>query len=163
MAAPDEARAQLTSAINAWDFSVCFPGGYTGIKAVMVVPEFPYDVIDNMLQENHGQMTQPIISVGLEDDMDTFRTLGGKFSQTQIATRVGLAFIIMAWADQFMGGYDTAEKLIGQVQGCLFYNRISLAAYRHLRTHSVKTSLDERTQMWVGELVCEGDALLTIG
>ena len=129
----------------------------------MVVPEFPYDVVDNLQSESNGQMNQPIIAIGLEDDMDTFRTLGGWVSPTVKGTRVGLAFLITSWADQAMGGYETTEKLIGQVQGCLLYNRTSLAAYRQLRTHSVKTTYDERTQMWVGELIVEGFALLTVG
>ena len=171
MAAIDEAHAQLVAALKAWDFSPAFPGGYTGTKAVLLVPTYPYELIDNLLSETNGQMTQPVISVVNQHGRspETHRTFGEilagdptvPIGKTRYARRVRIVFQITSWADQIMGGHETAEKLGGQVQGCLFVNKSSLAAYKQLCVIHTQVNYDDHPQIWSMDVWVEGYSLIT--
>lgn len=171
MAAFDEARSQLVTAIASWDFSPAFPAGYTGAKAVLITIASPFDTIDNMLSEaSNGQMTQPVIAIALADGISAPRALGNHSvgiagsppaGQSEFSIRKGLLFTIEVWADQMLGGAETVEKIAGQVDGCVFYNTTRLAAYRHLRCASAKPSYDDAIQAWCCTLHVEGDAVLS--
>lgn len=156
----DEVRLQCATSLGAWDWTPAFPVAYTGPKQVTIVPEYNYEVIDNLLGETKGQMTQPIISIGIADSMDTFRSLGGWFTQTIKATRVGVAVCFIAWADQAMGGYETVEKLAGQLQAWAFVNRTSLTSFTNLRMSASKPSYDDNAQIWCYEVTIEGMTLV---
>ncbi len=164
MAAIDEARTQLMAAFAAWDWSPAYPSGYTDPKAPLVVPANPNDIIPNLVTFRRDQQTRAILSVALLDVDDTFRTLGdhlgpGAGQLQRFGTRVNLAFLCICWADQQAGGSDICQKLAGQVEGCVFYNRVRLAAYRHLRTHSGHEAFEDRSQLWRCDLVVMGDGV----
>lgn len=168
MALFDEARIQLRDAFSQWDFSSCFPtdATYTNPKGVVIVRGWPYDILDNILAETNGQMTQPIISIEIGHSMDTFRSLGGVMGGaapgfTRIGTRVNLSYIVGCWADEQLGGSDMTEALAGQVQGCCFYNRSRLAAFRNLKTTTSREAFEDRPQLWRVDITVEGDAVVS--
>lgn len=164
MGAIDESRSQLIQALADWDWSSCYPGGYTDPKAPIIVPANPNDIMANIVAYRRDQMTSAILSVHLIDLNDSFRTLGDHLGpgagQTQrYGTRVELAFLLGCWADQQAGGSDLCQKLAGQVEGCVFYNRVRLAAYRHLRARSGHEVFEDRPQLWHCDVVVTGDGI----
>lgn len=162
----DECYAQLSAALDAWDFSSIWPSGYTGVKSVVIAEQWPQDLIDNMLNEGVstpvGSMTQPIISIVTAHGTGSFRTLGGNYydpnnpGATLKAERFGQAFMISSWADQLLGGYDTCMRLAGQVAGCLLANRTSLPSYRQLKVASSDVAYEDKPGLWVYDQHVEG-------
>jgi len=167
MAIVDEIRTQVMDSLYAFDFSSAFPAGYAGAKAVTIVRGWPYDLIDNMLGETDGQMTRPIVSVVDVDVTDTYRSLGNvsdvgaPVGMTRRATRVDATFLVGCWADQLLGGADTAELLGGLVIGWAFLHQVSLTAYRQLRASASHGVLQDRPQLWRYDVSLTGHALLT--
>lgn len=165
MAAVDEAMTQLIGAFSAWDWSPAFPVGYAGTKAPVVVPDWPYDLLDNILAESDGQMPNPVIAVVAAVNQDRVRTFGdapfGSMSGTK-AMGVNLAFAVSAWADERMGAGTTVKKLMGQVQGCVLANRIALTAFRHLKCGGGTQAFEERPQMWRADLHVTGDGVNSV-
>lgn len=162
----DEIETQVLGALEAWDYRSVASSG------VVLADEWPYERTEDILGEGPDrQMTKPMITVVGAHSTDTFRGLGGQMSTagpppsggtTRYATRAGVALIVSCWADQKLGGYDTVKKLAGQVQGCLFYNRNRLSAYRHLRVKVGDPSFEERDGLWSWHLTVEGDAVVSI-
>lgn len=168
MAVFDECRIQLRDALAAWDYTSAFPDDptYTLPKGPTFVRGWPYDILDQILQETNGEMTQPIISMELSHSVDNFRSLGGYMSGagagiTRIATRTTVGFIVSSWADQRLGGPDMVEHLAGLIQQCAFYNRSRLPAYRNLRTTTSREAYEDRPQMWRIDVNVEGDAIVS--
>ena len=165
MGAPDEGETQLLGAFYLWDFSPAFPSGYGGTKAPILVSDSPFDLIDNILTENNGTMTQPVISVMPAVNTDKVRTFAdhpfGAGTGT-VAMGVDLSFIVSCWADEQMGGGPTVKKLMGQVQGCVLANRNSLTAFRHLLCRGGSELYEERPQMWRADLFVTGDGVNSV-
>jgi hypothetical protein len=167
MSVVQEITDQVLASLNTFDFSPAFPGGYTGSKSVLLVHAWPFDLIDNMLAETGGQMTRPIISVISVDARNYHRSLGNvstvnaPANRTRFATRVEGNFLVSCWADQFMGGGDTVEKLGGLVAGWAFLNQSSLPSYRQLRASASHESFEDRPQVWRYDSTLTGYAMLT--
>lgn len=167
MAAEDEAVSQLAAAFKAWDFYPAFGPGYSGAKAVLITDQYPFDVIDNMLQESGtGYMTRPIISIRAAPSRLESRTLGETFgpgagSTTRFGRRLWITFLVTAWADQTMGGNSTVESLAGQVQGCCFYNAFRLQAVKGLWAETSGNAFEERPQMWRYDLAVRSYAVVS--
>jgi hypothetical protein len=164
MAAVDEARAQLIAALAAWDYSSAYPNAYTDPKAPIIVPASPPDILANITTYRRDQQTSAILSVALLDISDTFRTLGdhlgpGAGQLQRYGTRVDLAFTVIAWADQQAGGPDLCQKLAGQVEGCVFYNRARLLSYRHLRSRGGHETYEDRPGLWTCDVTVIGDGV----
>ena len=157
--------AQLIGAFQAWNWSALWPSGYTGIKAPMIVDDWPFDLIDTMQNENDGVMTQPIISVVTAIDDDRVRSFGdhpfGGGTGT-VAMGVDLSFVVSCFADERMGAGPMVKKLMGQVQGCVLANRNSLTAYRRLLCKGGHSVYEERPQMWRADLTVSGDGLNSV-
>ncbi len=166
MGAPDEAESQLIGAFYLWDFSGAFPAGYVGTRAPLLVSDSPLDLIDHLLSENDGSMTQPVISVMGAVDDDKPRTFGdhpfGGGTGT-VAMGVDLSFVVSCWADERMGGGPTAKRLLGQVQGCVLANRNSLTAFRRLLCSGGRQAYEERPQMWRADLNVAGYGVNSVG
>ena len=159
MGAPDEALEQLMTALASWNYAAAFPVGYAGTKAPMLMDSWPYDLLDNILIEQDGVMTQPIVAVIAAMDNDRVRSFGDNQFAGGTGTKamgVDLAFVVSCWADERMGGGPTAMKLAGQVQGCVFGNRNTLAAFRRLTCKGGPLAYEERPQMWRAELTVTG-------
>ncbi len=161
----DEAEDQLLTALTAWDWTSVFAGG------VETMSDWPYDrLLDLNGQLADGKMTQPIISIVAAHSTDTFRAIGGHMTTSgaqpapgmvRFSARVGMAFMVCTWADERLGGYETVKKLAGQAQGCIFYNRNRLAAYRHLRMKTSDPAYQDRPGLWTYHLTVEGDAVVS--
>ena len=172
----DEARTQLLTAMYAWDFTPAFPAGYTpplGGDGVLIVPGWPFDLVDNMLRETPtGLMTMPIISVSTNYLFQWQRALGDGFNvtpsfpltsgtTTRKGVRMELTFLISVWVDAQLGGGEIAEQLAGQVVGCCFYNRMRLAAFRNLRAQHSRLTYVDRPQLWRFDIWLDGDAVVS--
>jgi len=166
MAIIDELRSAFMGVLETTDFSSAFPGGYSGAKGVLVIPGWPYDVIDNMQASTNGQMTKPIIAVVPIDTIEADRTLGDQFGPgaggtTQYAIRIEVPLLVGCWADQYVGGEDMTEKLAGIVLSTFFINRTVGAAFRHARATSTHQAYMDRPQLWRADVTVRGDALIT--
>jgi hypothetical protein len=160
----EEARAELIGALYNWDFSPAYPTGYAGTKAPVLVNASPEDIIQNFITYTKDQQTKAIISVELVDIMDTHRALGdhlgpGAGNLQRYGTRVDLTFNVECWADQQSGGSDLVQKLASQVEGCAFYNKVRLTAYRHLITRSGREAYEDRVQLWRCGVLVYGDGV----
>lgn len=164
MASIDEARSQLITALANWDWSSAYAPGYTGTKAPVIVPASPPDIIQNFVTYVRDQQTSAIVSVDLVDVLDMHRSLGDHYGPganglQRYGTRVDLVFNIEAWADQAAGGPDLVQKLAGQVEGCCFYNKVRLSAYRHLVTRSGREAYEDRASLWRCGVLVYGDGV----
>lgn len=164
MGAIDEARGQLMTALSNWDWSSAYPAPYTGTKAPVLVVASPADVMQNFTTYIRDQQTNAIVSVELVDIMDIHRSLGDHFGPgtgqlQRFGTRVDLVFNVECWADQQAGGSDLVQKLAGQVEGCAFYNKVRLPAYRHLITRSGREAYEDRPQLWRCGVLIYGDGI----
>jgi len=131
------------------------------IKAPLIVQGWPYDIIDNILSETAGLMTQPIISVVSAPTTEIFRTLGdhvgpGVGGKQRFGRRISVTFSCVCWADEQMGAGDMVEKLAGQLQGCVMANTKSLAAYRALAAEALSEAYRDRHSLWRYDLAVHG-------
>lgn len=164
MASIDESRDQLIAALAAWDYGPAYPVAYTGVKAPAIVTASPADLIDNFVTYTRDQGTSAIVSVELVDVLDTHRSLGDHFGPgagglQRYGTRVDLVYSIECWADQQAGGSDLVQKLAGQVEGCVFYNKVRLTSYRHLVTRSGREAYEDRASLWRCGILVYGDGV----
>lgn len=163
----DEARDQLLAWLNSLDFSTVFPSTYSGTKGAVVMNGWPFDLIDNMLQETNGTMTVPIVSLVLANASDDFRSLGGLLGAGSVpgtalyGTRVTGTYLLSAWADSNMGGSYVVEGIGGIIMGQAFVARERLTKLRHLHVTSSHEPYLERPQVWCLELMLECDTIVS--
>lgn len=172
----DEGRNQIINALYAWDFTPAFPAGYAppnGGDGVMIVPAWPADLLENLLQESpDGLMTMPVISVVTNYLYQWSRTLGDNFNvlpayplavgtTIRKGARYELTYLTTVWTDAQLGAGETAEKIAGQVVGCMFYNKNRLSAIRNIRSQHSRLTYVDRPQLWRFDIWVDGDVVAT--
>jgi hypothetical protein len=164
----DPVKELKESAIEQWDYSSCFPPGYSGIPGPIFVQAWPWQ-LDQQLEilSNNGQLTRPIISICLAPSHDLTRTFSDQYggpgiAVPTIARRGCLFFAISSWADQQLGGIEMCRSLASQVQGAMMYYRNRLTTVRHLKTVHSHDVFDDGAQLWQCALTVEGDSFVSI-
>jgi hypothetical protein len=163
------------NALGRWDYSSCFPEGYSGPIGPVVVDSFNWQHDDQLeVVTNAGQLSQPVIDIMLGPGRDgltrTFSDIYGQnmFGQALNTTlRLGkkyrIPFTIGCWVDQQLGGLPMARKLSSQVAGVFFYYRNRLTSIRHIDLiNGPHEKFVDQAQLYVVDLTYEGDVFGTI-
>lgn len=164
MGAYDQARSELITVLGGWDFSPVFPGGYTGTKGVLIVDNWPMDLIRNMQTEtNGGQLTKPIVSVVPLVAPEVDRTFGNNRPEAptqgyshRVGRVVAPSFLVTCWADLQTGGGQMVEALAGQVEACCLYNCNLLNNYRRLEASGGHLAFNDAAQLWYYPVTVHG-------
>lgn len=162
-----QARTEIQAALDAWDFSSCWPVAFTGEKKVITATGYPNDLISKIKAETNGMWPRPIIALYNITAPETFRSLGEVGGPgipagglTRYARRVQPHIAIDCWADLQNGGEKMVERLAGQVAGCVFVNAHSLATYRYLASETSHLMYADAAQAWHITVTVSGYVLL---
>lgn len=169
------ALEELATALDSWDYSPVYPADYPATSGVIVLDDYPYQIISQLSQlagdtlpagEAPNQLAEYLISIKAGSSPDEPTRLGqlygpGASGKTRYGVQVRPHFIISCWADQRLGGMDAARKLGGQVMGCLLVNKNALTSYRHLKVAATAEGQMEAAQLYFFSLSVEGDLVVS--